>query len=147
MTMQDTNVQIGCPHCHAVNRLEAARLNEAPNCGACKAPLLAGAPIAATKESLPLILKHSKLPVVIDFWAPWCGPCQQFGPTFAAAAKDMAGKMLFIKVDTEAQPELGNQFRVRSIPTLLVVEGNAELERVSGALSPGQFKAWLMQFL
>jgi thioredoxin 2 len=141
------SLHLECPHCHATNRLEAARLAELPNCGACHEPLLAGAPVAATVESLPSLLKYSKLPVVIDFWAPWCGPCQQFGPTFAAAAKEMSGKMLFVKVDTEAQPELGNQFRVRSIPTLLVVENNAELERVSGALSPGQFKAWLMQFL
>lgn len=140
-------MQIECPHCHAQNRLEAARLKEAPNCGACHAPLLAGQPISANKDNLALLLKHSQLPVVIDFWAPWCGPCQQFGPTFAAAAKDMAGKILFVKVNTEAEPELGNQFRVRSIPTLILCEGNAELERVSGALSPGQFKAWLMQFL
>ncbi|QLI83107.1 thioredoxin TrxC [Chitinibacter fontanus] len=140
-------IQIECPHCHAQNRLDPARINDAPNCGACHAPLLTGAPLAATKDSLPQLLKHSKLPVVIDFWAPWCGPCQQFGPTFAAAAKDMAGKMLFVKVDTEAEPEMGQQFRVRSIPTLLVIEGNAELERVSGAMSAGQFKAWLMQFI
>lgn len=140
-------MQIECPHCHAQNRLDPARINDAPNCGACHAALLAGAPIAASTDNLPQLLKQSKLPVVIDFWAPWCGPCQQFGPTFAAAAKEMAGKMLFVKVDTEAQPELGQQFRVRSIPTLIVIEGNTELERVSGAMSAGQFKAWLMQFL
>ncbi|WP_203564226.1 co-chaperone YbbN [Deefgea sp. CFH1-16] len=81
------------------------------------------------------------------FWAPWCGPCQSFGPTFAASAAAMAGQLLFVKVNTEAYPALGQQYRVRSIPTLLVTEGGTELERVSGALSTGQFKAWLQQFL
>ena len=138
---------IECPHCHATNRLEAARLAELPNCGGCHQSLLLGAPIAATVENLAAVLKYSKLPVVIDFWAPWCGPCQSFAPTFAAAAESMAGKVLFVKVDTEAQAALGQQFRIRSIPTLVVFEGGVELERVSGALSAGQFKAWLMQFL
>ncbi|WP_273428778.1 thioredoxin TrxC [Chitinibacter tainanensis] len=141
------SLHLSCPHCHATNRLDAERLKDAPNCGACHQPLLSGAPLAATSDNLAALIKHSTLPVVIDFWAPWCGPCQMFGPTFAAAAKDLAGKMLFIKVDTEAQPELGNQFRVRSIPTLVVLENGMELERMSGALSAGQFKAWLQQFL
>ena len=138
---------IECPHCHVTNRFEANRLAESPNCGGCHRSLLQGAPVAANADNLAVILKLSKLPVVVDFWAPWCGPCQSFAPTFAAAAESMAGKVLFVKVDTEAHPALGQQYRVRSIPTLAVFDGGIELERVSGALSAGQFKAWLMQFL
>ncbi|QKJ67875.1 thioredoxin TrxC [Deefgea piscis] len=138
---------LACPHCQTQNKLPVARLSEQPQCGACHQPLLSGAPISASSDNLSLLLKHSPWPVVIDFWAPWCGPCQSFGPTFAASAAAMAGQLLFVKVNTEAYPALGQQYRVRSIPTLLVTEGGTELERVSGALSAGQFKAWLQQFL
>ncbi|UXY14431.1 thioredoxin TrxC [Chitiniphilus purpureus] len=137
---------IQCPHCHTGNRLEAARLAEGPNCGACHQALIHGVPFAGTADNLGELIKASRVPVVVDFWAPWCGPCVSFAPAFAAAAQAFAGKALFVKVDTEAQPALGTQFQVRSIPTIAVFDNGQELERTSGALPPGQFKAWLMQF-
>ncbi|WP_148715196.1 thioredoxin TrxC [Chitinolyticbacter meiyuanensis] len=137
---------VACPHCHAGNRLDATRLGDAPNCGACHAPLL-NAPLTGTADNLPELLRHSQVPVVVDFWATWCGPCQSFAPAFAAAAEAFVGKALFVKVDTDAEQALAAQYKVRSIPTIAVFDGGNELERLAGALPSGQFKAWLMQFV
>ncbi|HSC81249.1 MAG TPA: thioredoxin TrxC [Chitinolyticbacter sp.] len=137
---------VSCPHCHTGNRIEPVRLAEAPSCGACHQPLLNG-PIAGTAENFHELLRHSKVPVVVDFWATWCGPCQTFAPAFASAAEAFAGKAVFVKIDTEAEQALAAQYKIRSIPTIAVFDGGNELERLAGALPSGQFKAWLTQFV
>jgi len=130
-------MQIRCPHCRKLNRLDEARLADHPNCGACGEPLLTGV-LAVDASGLNDLLKQTTLPVLVDFWAPWCGPCRMFAPTFEAAAKQDGGSVIFAKLDTEANQTAGAQFNIRSIPTLAAFHRGKELGRVSGALPASQ---------
>ena len=130
---------IKCPHCQKFNRLPIERVSENPICGACKASLTLGA-IEADQASFQEILKTSKLPVIVDFWAPWCGPCKMFAPTFQASAAKHGEQILHVKLDTEANPVIGQQYNIRSIPTLAIFKNGVELERISGALPPAQLE-------
>ncbi len=139
-------MQLVCPHCQTANRVPEARLAEAPTCGACKQPLLAGAH-ALDAANIDAVLGQQAVPVLVDFWAPWCGPCRSFAPVFAAAAKKHGGRLLFAKVDTEAEPALGARFNIRSIPTLAVFASGQELGRLSGALPPAQLEQLIDEVL
>lgn len=141
-----TALLVTCPHCHRQNRVPAARLADGGRCGACKQALFAGAPVALGSASLDAHLAGD-LPVVVDFWAPWCGPCRSFAPVFAQAAAQLEPEVRLAKVDTEAEPALAQRFGIRSIPTLAVFRGGRELARVSGALPPAQFLQWVRQAL
>lgn len=133
---------ICCPHCHRKNRLDASRLSAAPTCGACKKPLFTGQPSAVDAASFA---RHASadLPLVVDFWAAWCGPCRQFAPTFAQSCSQHEPRARFLKVDTEAAPDLAARFGIRSIPTLLVFHQGKEVARANGALPAGEFDRWL----
>jgi thioredoxin 2 len=134
---------IGCPHCGSRNRVDPTRLGQSPVCGKCGRELLAGAPVALDEASFGPLLEDCGRPVVIDFWAAWCGPCRGFAPVFEAAAARRPD-MVFAKVDTEAHPQLSAALAIRSIPTLaLYAAGGALLDRVSGALPASEFEAWL----
>lgn len=136
---------IKCPHCQKSNRLPLDRVHENPICGACKLSLLLG-PIEADHVSLKEILNQNKLPVIIDFWAPWCGPCKMFAPTFQVSAIKNGEKILHVKIDTEANPTIGQQYIIRSIPTLAIFKNGSEVERISGALSSTQLEQFVSRF-
>lgn len=140
-------IELTCPSCGAINRVPEERLQQRPVCGKCKNVLLNGQPLVATDASFQRLLDRNGLPLVLDFWASWCGPCQQFAPTFQACAADFVTQARFIKVDTEACPQTAARFQIRSIPTLMIVKNGKEVTRLSGALPKAQFVQWLNQQL
>ena len=139
--------QILCPSCTALNRVPLQRLGDRPLCGKCRAPLLSGTPIVGTDSNFRRLIEKSDLPVVVDFWATWCGPCQQFAPVFSQVAAEMATQAVFVKLDTEANQQTAASFQIRSIPTLMVFQQGKERARMSGALPKPQFVQWLQQQL
>jgi thioredoxin 2 len=139
-------MQISCPHCHKPNRFPIDRIAQDPLCGACKKSLLS-APIELNQGNFAEATGQTHLPVLVDFWAPWCGPCTQFAPTFTAAAQRHANQVVFAKVNTEAEQQLGSQFQIRSIPTLAVFKGGKELDRLSGALRPPELEQYVNTIL
>ena len=137
---------IHCPHCSKGNRVPTEKLNQTPICGACQQELLSLA-INATAANFSELVTQSEMPVLVDFWAPWCGPCKMFGPTFQASATAHANRVLFVKVNTEAEPLLGSQWNIRSIPTLAGFKNGKEVHRLSGALPPDQLEQFVQQLL
>ena len=130
-------MQIKCPHCGKENRFPIDKIGSLPNCGACGKGLLSG-PIVLNQTNINEVLTQNILPVMIDFWAPWCGPCKMFAPTFKASAAKFANKVIYAKVDTESEQMLGAKYQIRSIPTLAYFWMGKELGRVSGALASDQ---------
>ena len=131
-----------CPHCQKNNRLPAERVKDNPNCGVCKRTLFTGKPVAGTSANFNALIEGDK-PVVVDFWAPWCGPCVGFAPVFEQAAQASSDQLLCVKVDTEAEKMLGSQFNIRSIPTLMVFKNGKVVDQLNGALPLQQFEQWL----
>lgn len=134
--------RVSCTACAAVNRVPSSRLADAPICGRCKAALFTAAPIELDQAAFGRFLADNDLPILVDFWAPWCGPCVQMAPTFHAAAAKLEPRMRLVKLDTEQSPQLSAQLNIRSIPTLAVFVKGREISRQSGALPGPQ----LMQF-
>ena len=127
-------MRIVCPHCLAVNNVPKKDSYKKANCGKCKQSLLDTKPMELTDKNFDEVVANSDIPVIVDFWAPWCGPCKMMAPTFQRVATEFPLKALFTKVNTENEQALGGRFGIRSIPTIIIFKDGKEVERVSGAL-------------
>jgi thioredoxin 2 len=140
-------LHIVCPHCDAVNRVSAARLGDKPTCGKCGKALFVGQPLDVSSERFTKHTSRSDIPVLVDFWAAWCGPCKMMAPAYQQAAQRLEPQMRLLKVDTEASQDLSARFGIRSIPTLALFAGGREIARQAGAMDAGSIVAWANQAL
>jgi thioredoxin 2 len=135
-------VNIACPKCVATNRVPAARTGDDPKCGKCGAALLNGEPAELAEAQFDPFVARTELPVLVDFWAPWCGPCRAMAPHFERAAKSLKDRVRLVKVNTEEAPGLAARYGIRAIPTLVLFRNGTEAKRVSGALDAGALERW-----
>ncbi|MDO9599514.1 MAG: thioredoxin TrxC [Azoarcus sp.] len=131
-----------CPHCNAINRVPGTRLTEQPNCGQCHRPLFAAHPVDLSSANFARHVERNDIPVLVDFWAPWCGPCRTMAPAFVQAAGLLEPHFRLAKVDTEAEQALGAQYGIRSIPTLALFRNGREVARQAGAMSAADIVRW-----
>lgn len=134
---------IPCPNCNATNRVPEARLGDAPTCGRCTSPLFTGKPLVLTSANFEAQLARGDLPVIVDFWAPWCGPCLSMAPNFERAAAQIEPHARLAKLDTEAEGALAARYGIRSIPTLIAFRNGREIARQSGAMPLPQLVQWI----
>ncbi len=136
------SLHIVCPHCHTTNRVRADQLGSAPTCGQCKQALFTAHSVALDEAAFDKHVARSQIPLLVDFWAPWCGPCRAMAPAFDQAAAQLEPHMRLAKVDTEAVPNLGARFGIRSIPTLALFAGGREVARQAGAMGAADIVRW-----
>jgi thioredoxin 2 len=139
----DRKLHLVCPHCRSVNRVPAARLGDRPNCGQCRQPLFTAHPIALTTSDFDLHATRPEIPLVVDFWASWCGPCRMMAPAYEQAAKQLEPAVRLAKVNTEEEQALAARFGISSIPTLMLFRGGREVARQPGAMGTPDIVRWV----
>ena len=140
-------IVLACPGCHGMNRVPAAKLGEGPRCGHCHQPLFTAQPLVLGVDYFAAHADRSELPLLVDFWAPWCGPCQMMAPHFERAAAMLEPQVRLAKVDTQVEPTLGQRYNIRSIPTLVLFRNGREIARQSGAMDANNIVRWTRQQL
>ncbi len=141
------SLHLVCPACDAVNRIPAERLNAAPKCGKCHAPVFQGGSVGLDEARFQRHISRSDIPVLVDFWADWCGPCHMMAPAFEEAARRLEPRVRLVKLNTEQAQNLSMQLGIRSIPTLVLFKGGKEVDRVSGAMDPSRLVNWVSPHL
>ena len=140
-------MHIVCQNCHATNRLPETRKASEGQCGKCKHDIWNGNPVELTETQFSKYTSKNDFPVIVDFWASWCGPCKMMAPIFSDIAEEMKNQLLFAKVNTESAQQLGARLNIRSIPTLALYHRGKEIDRIAGALPAPQLKQWIQQAL
>lgn len=139
------SLHIVCPHCDAVNRLPAAKLEQAPTCGKCQKALFTGQPLDLTSARFMKHIERSDIPVLVDFWAPWCGPCLSMAPFYGKAASQLEPHFRVVKLNTEEAKQLAGRYAIRSIPTLALFQNGREVARQPGAMDTAGILAWAQE--
>lgn len=145
--MTDSSIIIVCQSCNTKNRLDKVKLKDKPVCGTCSKSILSITPAIGSDKNLNRFITGNSLPIVVDFWAAWCGPCKQFVPIFEQVASEVSTRACLLKLDTEHNPLTAEKYTIRSIPTLIIFHKGKEVTRMSGTLTKPQFMQWLDQNL
>jgi thioredoxin 2 len=140
----DAPIVVPCSACLTLNRLPRSRIQDVPVCSECRERLFGRPPAALTAADFDRFVTNCDLPVVVDFWAPWCGPCKVMAPHFASAAENLAGRAVLTRLDTEQHPELATRFGIQGIPTMILFDHGREVARTSGALQTQQIEGWIL---
>lgn len=138
-----STLHLVCPHCDTVNRILAERLNQQPRCGQCKDRLFTGHPLELTGQNFKQHITRNDIPVAVDFWAAWCGPCKMMAPSYAQAAASVEPQIRLAKLDTEREQAIAAQFDIRSIPTLILFKSGREIARAAGAMNTTDIVRWI----